>query len=402
MSALSPLPYFACMAVLVMVAGVIDRRWPFFARLRPAAGQRYSVPLEGLRGVLAPSVFLYHGALTHVFFELGHLGDVTRFYEHCGASAVLLFFFLTGYLFWSKLLRGNALKPHEFLTNRAWRIGPAYYLSVTIVVLICAFRSHFHLAESAPRVASEVFRWCTFGFLGFPDINGEPRTILTNAGVYWTLEWEWVFYFVLPWLTWFARGWRVSLVAALLLAEWGASMALGRAGGLAQIFLTGFYPGMLTAHLVGTRFAPWLRSQRWAGVIPVIALTGAVLLPPKSPQSILLLVTAFATIAAGVDVFGLLRTRGLVLLGRVSYSTYILHGSVLFVATRLLNRYVGIVGMAPIAYWACIALVGVVVVLVSAVSYQFVEHPFLPGVRSAGTRTPVAVAPERQPLPQDA
>jgi peptidoglycan/LPS O-acetylase OafA/YrhL len=94
-------------------------------------------------------------------------------------------------------------------------------------------------------------------------------------------------------------------------------------------------------------------------------------------------------------VFGFLRVPGLVLLGRVSYSTYILHGAVLFVATRAIDRLVPIAGMSPLAYWAFIGAVGIAVVLVSAVSFQYVEYPFLNrGVRPQ--RVPVSKAPSPQ------
>ena len=112
---------------------------------------------------------------------------------------------------------------------------------------------------------------------------------------------------------------------------------------------------------------------------------------------VLLLSAAFATIAAGVDVFGLLRAPGLLLLGRISYSTYILHGSLLFVFSRLLNRYVGIVGMSPPLYWMLIGLLGLVVVLVSAASFEFVEHPFFANVRAPDRRRD---GPDRPAAPE--
>jgi len=375
----SPLPYFAWMVLYVLLAGEIARRWPFFARERGATVGGYNVPIEGLRGILALSVFLYHVALTQVYFQTGQLGDVTRFFEHCGSSAVLLFFFVTGFLFWSKALRVGPPRALPFLGARAWRIFPAYFLSVALVVLVTAARSDFRLKESAPHVAGEVVRWCAFGFLGFPDVNAIPNTILVNAGVFWTLKWEWVFYLVLPWLGWFAHGRRVFLLAGLLACEYGLSVATGRHGGMAQIFSTGFYPGMLSAHLVRSKLGVRLAQLPLSGAIPVACLAAAVMLPPKSLLAIPLLWIAFTAIAAGNDVFGLLRRSGLVVLGRISYSTYVLHGAVLFVGSRLLNRLVPIAGMSPFVFWACLGFVGVVVVVVSAVSFQFVEHPFFAG-----------------------
>ena len=394
MSTLGPLPFVVWMSSYVLLAGVLARRWPFFVRERAAVSRAYNVPLEGLRGLLALSVFFYHGALTYVYFRTGQLGDVTRFYEHCGSSAVLLFFFLTGFLFWGKLLRVGAPAVLQFMRARAWRIGPAYVLSVALVVLISAARSHFRLVESGMVVAVEIVRWCCFGFCGFPDINAVPKTILANSGVFWTLEWEWVFYLVLPLLGWFARGRRVVLLAGVFACVYELSVARGGQGGLGRVFLTGFYPGMLTAHFVRTRFAARLAQSRWSALIPVVAIAAAILLSPKNLLMVPVLCVAFATIAAGVDVLGLLRLPGLIFLGRISYSTYILHGAVLFVGTRAIDRCLPIASMSPSVYWACIGALGIAVVLVSALSFQFVEHPFLNGVHTRPVRLSGAPTPQ--------
>ena len=52
-------------------------------------------------------------------------------------------------------------------------------------------------------------------------------TLLIDAGVVWTLRFEWMFYLVLPFLRWFTRGPRFLLLlgAALIVSTVGARAA---------------------------------------------------------------------------------------------------------------------------------------------------------------------------------
>ena len=396
MTTTSSIPYFVWMFVYILVAGVIATHWPFFAREQPTWRRDYNVPLEGVRGLLALSVWLFHVAVIYVYFRTGEFGHVARLYEHMGSSAVLLFFFLTGFLFWNKSLRSGTPRALPFYAARAWRICPAYCLALVLVVLLTAARSRFHLQEGAGQVAGEVARWCAFGFLGFPEINGVPKVVLTNSGVFWTLKWEWVFYLLLPLLGWFATGRRVIWVASLLLVEALISHAMNRHGGMARVFLTGFYPGMLAAHAVRSPIVAWITKQRWSPLVPVVAL-GVTLtfIPAESLWVVPPLWIAFVSVAAGEDVFGLLRRRELLLLGQISYSTYLLHGSVLFVGSYLINRFVPIGTMSPFVFWAILGPLGILVVLISAASFQFVEHPFLVRRHALAVQT-IAAATEPQ------
>jgi peptidoglycan/LPS O-acetylase OafA/YrhL len=378
MSPISPLPYFVWMFVYVLLAGLVARSSPFFVAQRTSLASTYNVPLEGLRGVLALSVFFHHAMITYFFLRTGHVRTpLPRFYAHCGTSAVLLFFFLTGFLFWGRVLDRGPPDVTPFIEARARRLVPAYALSFALLLLITGARSGWRLRESLPNVAGEIARWCAFGFLGFPDIDAVPMTRLGNHGVFWTLQWEWVFYLALPWLGWFARDYRIALLGGLLLVAHAASTAAGHDGGIARTLMMGFYPGMLVAHFARAPLASRLGAARGSTLAPVMALGVAVLLPSDSPWVVLPLSIAFASVAIGADVLGLLRHPALVLLGQISYSTYVLHGAVLFAVSSIVNRFVPVANMSPLSFWAMAGAIGLLALIASAASFRFVERPFL-------------------------
>jgi peptidoglycan/LPS O-acetylase OafA/YrhL len=82
-------------------------------------------------------------------------------------------------------------------------------------------------------------------------------------------------------------------------------------------------------------------------------------------------------VADGSTLLGLLRTRAASLFGLVSYSFYLLHGIVVFVAYRWLDGWVPVASLGPAQHWAVAALAALFTLALSAFTYRHVEHPFL-------------------------
>ena len=93
--------YFVLMAFVLGMAALPQFRFVDEAK----SSARYSA-LDGLRGFAALSVFFHHVAITYYFIVAGewsHAGS--RFYTLLGPVGVSLFFMITGFLFWGKMLR---------------------------------------------------------------------------------------------------------------------------------------------------------------------------------------------------------------------------------------------------------------------------------------------------------
>ena len=95
--------YFVALAILFAVVAT-----PAFkaADAPPSEKSGRVSSLDGLRGVLALSVFFYHALLTRQFSATGQWHqNASHFYDALGPGAVAMFFMITGYLFWSKVLK---------------------------------------------------------------------------------------------------------------------------------------------------------------------------------------------------------------------------------------------------------------------------------------------------------
>jgi len=98
-------PAFFMIATMMLVGWAIARRSGFYTRLiTPRSNSRYE-SLDGLRGFLAVGVIVHHGMATYTRVTTGlwSVGNSAT-YGLFGTAAVAMFFMITGFLFWGKML----------------------------------------------------------------------------------------------------------------------------------------------------------------------------------------------------------------------------------------------------------------------------------------------------------
>src|SRR5882757_2699850 len=150
--------------------------------------------IDGLRGVLAFSVFLHHSVVWFYFLKTsGWAFPPSNVYNHFGPSSVAMFFMITAFLFYSKLLdaKDKGIDWLKLYASRIFRIMPLYFFAVLVLFLLVGLVSHFTFHESLFQVVLEFFQWL---FFIDADVNGIPGTRLIVAGVVWSLAYEWLFY----------------------------------------------------------------------------------------------------------------------------------------------------------------------------------------------------------------
>lgn len=357
--------------------------------------------LEGLRGVLALAVVVHHVHPMQSYVSTGFWGHTgTAVANTLGGLAVTAFFYLSGFLFWRKALRGEPTPAKDFFHARARRIAPAYLALVASVAAYVALTTNFTLRVPLWELVLGIGSWLTFGLLpgGLLDLDGVDRSFLLVAGVIWTLRYEWLFYVCFPLLARYKRNALVlGLVAIGLIAldvvflqtdrdfmsqavagEDSIRRALKRS---VQTIILGFGGGMAVAALLHR----WPKVPRWtqgpAGSALILLCAAAAIglrvahIQGTSP----LVFPAFLLIAAGNSVFGLLERPWLRVAGTVSYSVYLFHGLFLHASLTLLHG-----APQPVA----MGIVGAGVMLFAAVTYRLFEHPFLAVSGTAPRRAP--------------
>lgn len=354
--------------------------------------------IDGLRGYLALMVFVHHGA---VWWGLLHTGQwrqpPSRLMNNLGEGSVALFFMITALLFGNKLL-GAGSRPIDWLrlaVSRVLRLTPLYLVAMLCLFTMVAVVTGGQLNQPLQQVLLSVLRWLLFTVPGAPDINGVAFTYIMVAGVVWSLVYEWAFSAALPWLGLLLRR-QVPVVwlagSGLVLGLIVLLMVVRESGQLR--YLVPFAAGLIVCGLV--RWPALVRCARHpAATLLLLGLlaTGFLARPwVYSPLPMLALAGAFTLLAAGNDLFGLLRTRAARTLGEMSYGLYLLHGLLLYATLRLLAD--------DAASWPAdtfarvqLALVPVLVVL-CFVAHRLVERP---AMRRVDAATQWLRAPRRGP-----
>jgi peptidoglycan/LPS O-acetylase OafA/YrhL len=283
-----------------------------------------------MRGILALAVVVHHAILFYFVLYRPH----TAFYSQLGTAPVTFFFFITGFLFWSKLISTPKPPVRTFLVSRLRRLAPAYLGATGLMFVVVAALTHFKL-NGAPY---DVARDAVLVVLGkTPELNGLKSAPWLWA-VTWTLQLEFLFYLLVPFLGWFAqRLWKTLLFIGGCNALYAATFPIARYQShlpgflMFQAFLRflsfTFCIGFIAAHLVRLdTVRAFARSVFAAPVSAVLILITLCFLPAEyGAVESLALAIPFVAVACGCDFWGALRRRSLIFLGKISYSVYLIH-----------------------------------------------------------------------------
>ena len=333
--------------------------------------------IDGLRGFLAISVFIHH---THIWYNYASTsrweGPESTLFNQLGQVGVSFFFMISSFLFVKMILDSKEkINWLNFFIRRFLRLAPVHFLITAIIVVLVFVESNWFMNVGFYDLIVQIGKWLGFGLIGLDSINGFDPNIF-NAGVLWSISYEWVLYFSIPILALILTPSKSTLPFAIL--------------GLVFIFFTLNFRGYETAHLlslVGGAIAPviirfnktkinfnslWLSAVVFLLVLLVFRFHSAKMIECK-----ILLVIIFTFIAMGNDLFGILKWNTLKFLGAISYSTYLLHGLVLFIAIKYIIGIENIASFSKINYSIFIFGLTPLIVVFSYLGYRFIEFPFI-------------------------
>ncbi|MEH3087735.1 MAG: acyltransferase [Xylophilus ampelinus] len=371
MNVANPLLILVCIALALLTIQLPKRAYG-----SPPLSGRYG-SIDGLRGYLGFLVFLSHAYLWPEYVRSGFWGHSSQVLRHFGEASVLLFFMITGFLFTGKLLRG-ADRPVDWLelfVGRALRLVPLYAAAMVVLAVLVLCTTGLTLNQDPLEIVKRALHWAGFTIFNAPDVNGFKETRLVMSGVTWTLPYEWMFYLALPAMA-LALHRRVSL------------MLVGACSTLAGvIFVFNHRPMCLLAFVSGIASAWLVRSdalQRFARSTSATVLTitclAVTILGFESAYKIvptILVSVAFALIAAGCSLGGVLTAGTSRMLGDCSYGLYLLHGFVLYITYRFVLGFDVAARLSTTQHWMIVMACTPVLVLIAYASFRFIEAPVM-------------------------
>ncbi|WFR79432.1 acyltransferase [Janthinobacterium rivuli] len=135
--------------------------------------------LDALRGLCAIFVFFQH-ALPSEFLGRGYFSEMPNFYVDLGRIGVGAFFLVSGYVIPFSIKKNSTLQ--SFWIGRLFRLWPAYIVSIIFALL-------FNVENSSMLGFFSI----ALNFTMLQQFFGVKNAL----GVYWTLQIELIFYFVI-------------------------------------------------------------------------------------------------------------------------------------------------------------------------------------------------------------
>lgn len=361
--------------------GFLEKRFPS----TPQAKAGHVETLEVLRGIAAFVVFL-----AHVTMYFGALAPGSRASSYFGDLGVIIFFMLTGFLFWGQILSGR-LNLDTFFQKRVRRLVPLCVFVVGTVTVIDWVSSGFpwpslHQLQAAARNFG-------FGFVPVSDVFSPDMYLRINT--IWSLKWEWLFYLCLP-LFAVKRSWWVMIAGAIAISVLFYDVkALFTGVETEACFVVAFLLGALgnliaPGGAVAARLTRGLRrGLAVALLIGFVALSGSRYFYEGAPEARVRLVEFVLIASMLFFVFPLLADEKRITsgwfgeasmhLGRISYSLYLWQLAVIFWVVR--GALKGVALDSGVRFGLVVTVLTFLVVTVSHFSYRHVELRFMSGKR---------------------
>jgi peptidoglycan/LPS O-acetylase OafA/YrhL len=386
----------------------------------------HNVELDALRGIAILCVVMMHIAgawtATGAPLTLPRLGiDVVNLLFF-GSYGVTLFFLLSGYLLtWTeeKRARTRIYSVRSYVLRRVLRLVPAYYVGILIVIVLWPFNPPYPMDVTTTDVLMHASFLHAFN----------PDTINSLDPVWWSLTPEVVFYCLLPFIV--LKLPRVSQRLALFGVFALISLALklypymaqtipdpanppslnfwyvlGMATSYLYIFLAGVLLRMLVEYFnsqPASRLQPRLAQLAMAifliGAASIVALAYLGMkhsiiatVQGQAPWLLigigmpidLIVIALFASAVLGSPLLcAVLRWKFLAFTGLISYSMFLLHNTVVVMASPYFLPVVRdwVAGQGSLAVWAVFSgyalAILAIVFTISYLSYRYIESLFL-------------------------
>jgi len=369
--------------------------------------------LDGFRFFAAFFVVIGHTELIKTRFLLPSFGEL-HFFLQTGPLAVTFFFVLSGFLIAYLLMlekkgsekKGLKINLKQFYKNRILRIWPLYYLLVLLVFLVFPYSPLFsYPGYNSSLLLSEYKTFALFGVF-CPNLSEFLYGNILYLGQTWSLGVEEFFYLFFPLGIYFIRYknlvkyFTLLVIGSIILIafskiwcnEENAATLFGCAY-LSRYKIYAFALGAMTAYYLiqyqnNKIFSTYRKQVRLFFFIILIAMlalifTGVTFSHLMHPvYAFIFAIIIFFSCASGTKTW-LLSRNFIIYLGKISYGIYMLHPLAIVLSIKLFYFDTGNKISDTILFDA---IVLAATIFLAALSYTFLEKPFLMKRQHTGVR----------------
>lgn len=335
--------------------------------------------IDGMRGFLALGVFIHHSSPYYQYLQTGTWDlSMSNLYSQFGETSVSLFFMITSFLFISKLLNSNenGFNWRNFFLSRIFRLVPMYFFLIVLIVISVMYVGHWQLNVGFLDFFISIVNWCCFTVFKTSPINNDGFTTMATGGVAWSLPYEWLFYLSLPLISIFILKTKPKIKYIILSVLF--IITFYKIHGIVEYHIYSFLGGAIASVLL--KFTAFYKKIKdvYASIIILICLfLIGQFNTSNNIYCILLITIVFTFIAFGASLFGLLKNSTLKFLGEISYSTYLLHGTLIHTVLRFGFGFEKIKHFTPLEYCLVIFSITPTLVLISFLGFKYIEKPFI-------------------------
>lgn len=369
-----PNPYIALFLILfALLYSYGIAKW-FHVKPKPVRFES----IDGLRGYLAFFVVLHHAAIYYYYLPSdGWALPPQNLYSHFGQTSVSLFFMITGFLFFNKLIEAKekGMDWLYYIVSRFLRLYPLYLCALLVMLFLVYMMSGFHRLDKFEDLFLQTFQWLMFGVINTPDVNGYHKTG-DIISVLWSIRYEWLFYFSIPFLGFMFLKKRPNLFFVIVCLA--IAYFIFKYGDIKYHHFLSFFSGLIAAFSVQIKNLKSIASHWSSSVIVALCFISVVLFYHNAEESYMpwaLTTMAFVLIANGNSIFGLLTTKISRYFGQISYSIYLLHTILFFIIFRVVIGFENAATFSLYQYWAVILGICLILIPLCYVTYYKIELP---------------------------
>lgn len=363
--------YFLSLAAVMSCIYALTR-FNYFSHIN-FSGERYFF-IDGLRGIAAFSVLMNHGA--HTIITNGIQPIYINFTKYTitgnmGSFGVQLFFCITGFLFFDKLIKSNnRFDWNKFFIARIKRLVPLYMLTSFIVSILAII-----LAGNSASINfvnfSSFLNFFGFGFLGTEIFIGGFNASGLNA-VIWTLPYEWRFYLLFPLVSIAIASRKYGIIAL------AAVMILAARDFMTEFVLWPYFIVGAVGAYISNRFKLKVNDKYFLfSIVSCISIILIICSTNNGYGQLRMVCVSILFIMIIITKPRVFRLKPLVYLGEASYSLYLLHLPLMAIIMRSINYAFNLSNLSTLNYTILVALIASVCSVVSCASFKHFEWKFI-------------------------